>query len=171
MVSLVSVRRCALRWLALLVILCPAPLFAQESVPLWVNQSHTLYWDWAANPDGSPVDRFVFRCGAYTKEILSPTARSLRFGNLVDEAGVYTGCTLTAENSAGRSAPVAIPAFHYEYSTWSLWKFLLELAAFLSAGTLLVRRAVQTVKRSPKALPEPIIILTTEKAAHVYCDY
>ncbi len=153
-----------------LVLLSASPAFAQ--VALNVNQTNTLSWDWAQTE--GPVRAFVFQCGRYMKEIVDPDVRRLTFGSLVDAPGTYTGCSLTAKNEAGSSAPVPVPDFRYAYSYTALWTFLLELAAALGAIASVVvvygRKIVMMMPRRvtrPLGLPEPLTVINTE-VTHVH---
>ena len=153
--------------LAIPVVMASHVLAAQESILLNVNQSHTLSWDWQS--EGSPVRNFVFHCGQYRKDLESD-ARSLRFGSLVDQPGRYTGCTLSAQNEAGLSAPVIVPDFEYAYSYGTLGWLLLESVGSLCALSGIVsfsrRKIVEALSRqrvAPLALPEPVIILRKER--------
>lgn len=163
-----------MRAVTLAIVFLATPVWAQESVLLNVNQTHTLSWNWESA--GSPVRSFVFRCGQYVKEVVDADARSVRFGSLIEEPGRYTGCTLAARNEAGLSAPVAFPSFDYRYSYQALGRFLLELAAVVCAasGVLAVagRAALGWIPRRkhpsvPLALPEPVIVLQKERD-HAY---
>lgn len=153
------------------IVMLASPVFAQESVLLNMNQTHTMQWDWQQEGTG-PVRQFVFQCQQYRKD-LEADARSLRFGNFVDAPGRYRGCTLSAKNEAGLSAPVIVPDFDYAYSYGALWRIILEWAALAGASLAILatygRPAVQFMARiirrrpAPLALPEPIIILEKER--------
>lgn len=151
-------------FVGLAVLSLASPVSAQ--VALNVNQTHTLSWDWESG--GSPVREFLFQCGTEMRRV-TDDVRSLRFGSLVDTPGHYTGCTLSAKNEAGLSAPVLLPDFEYSYSYWTLGKFLVELAGILVAVSGIaafgIRRVVKGLARpsTPLTLPEPIIILQKER--------
>lgn len=163
------------KWIVvLLTLLLASPALAQVS--LNVDQTHTLSWDWQS--EGSPVRSFVFRCGAYRKDVVDADARAIAFGSLIDAPGTYTGCTIAAQNEAGLSAPVAVPNFEYAYSYGALGRLLLELAATLGASVTLIRRYGKTLLLSvlravvrpptPLALPEPLTILQQTERTHAH---
>jgi len=154
----------------LLFVLASTPAFAQESILLNVNQTHSLQWDWAQGEEG-PLRTFVFQCQQYRKE-LEADARSLRFGGLIDEPGRYTGCTLSARNEAGLSAPLIVPDFDYAYSYQRLGILLLEVLALASAAIAIAKVSVISLlgwlkrrhtRAAMLALPEPYIILEKER--------
>jgi hypothetical protein len=144
------------------------PAYAQVAIN--ANQTHTLSWEW--NQTEGPITEFVFRCGDLINRIAPGDTRSLRFGSLVDAPGLYTGCTLTAKNDAGSSAPVLLPDFQYAYSYKTLGLFLLECIASVgaAAGVLGVvgRRVLHLTRRQrPLTLEEPVVVLKKERD-HVY---
>lgn len=155
-----------------LLMLLSSPALAQESILLNVNQTHTLQWDWQQLEGEGVVKQFVFQCQQYRTD-LEADARSLRFGSLVDHPGRYTGCTLTAKNEAGLSAPVLVPDFEYAYSYRTLGWLLMECLLSVGAAAGIVRLAAQQLfarrqRLAPVALLAPPIIILQKERDHVH---
>lgn len=148
-------------------LLLTAPAFAQEAILLNVNQTHSLQWDWAQGDEG-PIRQFVFQCYQFRKE-LEADARQLTFRSFIETPGRYTGCTLSAKNEAGLSAPIVVPDFDYAYSYGTLWRFMLETVGSLLAAIGIVGAGVRRLQRmrvsrsTPLALPEPVVVLEKER--------